>query len=133
MVATSLRATQSSPPEGAGRKLDAQVPRPRERNSDAFVRLGLVKCDGMDLPRPFVIRESTHRIHNALTPAKLARLLQPGQQLLDLACGSGEMLCTWARDHDVMGFGASRCRAAIAAALLCYVEILITKIMRRAG
>lgn len=64
----------------------------------------------MDLPRPFVIRESTHRIHNPLTPAKLARLgeallLRRGQVVLDLACGSGEMLCTWARDHGVGGVG----------------------------
>jgi SAM-dependent methyltransferase len=64
----------------------------------------------MDLPRPFVIRESTHRIHNALTPDKLARLgagllLRPGQTVLDLACGSGELLCTWARDHGTTGTG----------------------------
>ena len=64
----------------------------------------------MDLPRHFVIRESTHRIHDPLTPTKLARLgdallLRQGQQLLDLACGSGEMLCTWARDHGVTGVG----------------------------
>lgn len=64
----------------------------------------------MDLPRHFVIRESTHRIHNPLTPAKLARLgeallLRPGQRFLDLACGSGEMLCTWARDHEITGLG----------------------------
>jgi SAM-dependent methyltransferase len=64
----------------------------------------------MDLPRHFVIRESTHRIHNPLTPAKLARLgeallLRPGQRVLDLACGSGEMLCTWARDHGITGTG----------------------------
>jgi SAM-dependent methyltransferase len=64
----------------------------------------------MDLPRHFVIRESTHRIHDPLTPAKLARLgeallLRAGQRVLDLACGSGEMLCTWARDHGVTGVG----------------------------
>ncbi|HXW82642.1 MAG TPA: methyltransferase domain-containing protein [Acidimicrobiales bacterium] len=64
----------------------------------------------MDLPRQFVIRESTHRIHNPLTPAKLARLgeallLRPGQRVLDLACGSGELLCTWARDHGISGIG----------------------------
>lgn len=64
----------------------------------------------MDLPRHFVIRESAHRIHDPLIPAKLARLgeailLQPGQQVLDLACGSGEMLCTWARDYGITGFG----------------------------
>jgi SAM-dependent methyltransferase len=63
-----------------------------------------------DLPRSFVIREGTHRIHDPLTPAKLARLgeallLEPGQHLLDLASGSGEMLCTWARDHGITGHG----------------------------
>ena len=72
----------------------------------------------MDLPRPFVIRESTHRIHDPLTPAKLARLgeallLGPGQQILDLACGSGEMLCTWARDHDIAGVGVDLSSAFI--------------------
>ena len=72
----------------------------------------------MDLPRPFVIRESTHRIHNPLTPAKLARLgeallLRSGQQVLDLACGSGEMLCTWARDHDITGVGVDLSSAFI--------------------
>lgn len=64
----------------------------------------------MDLPRHFVIRESTHRIHDPLSPAKMARLgeallLLPGQRVLDLACGSGEMLCTWARDHNITGVG----------------------------
>lgn len=63
-----------------------------------------------DLPRPFTIRESSHRIHNPLTPEKLATLgaalrLPPGTRVLDLACGSGEMLCTWARDHDFTGTG----------------------------
>jgi SAM-dependent methyltransferase len=51
-----------------------------------------------------------HRIHNPLTAAKLATLgealqLTPGTQVLDLASGSGEMLCTWARDHGVTGTG----------------------------
>jgi hypothetical protein len=53
----------------------------------------------MDLPRIFTIRESTHRIHNPLTADKLAALgealhLAPGTRVLDLASGSGEMLCT---------------------------------------
>jgi ubiquinone/menaquinone biosynthesis C-methylase UbiE len=26
-------------------------------------------------------------------------------RMLDLACGTGEMLCTWARDHQVTGTG----------------------------
>ncbi|GGX57014.1 SAM-dependent methyltransferase [Streptomyces fructofermentans] len=64
----------------------------------------------MDLPRSFTIRESGHRIHNPFTSEKLALLGRalspaPGTRLLDLACGSGEMLCTWARDHGVTGTG----------------------------
>ncbi|RBM04791.1 class I SAM-dependent methyltransferase [Streptomyces sp. PT12] len=64
----------------------------------------------MDLPRIFTIRESGHRIHNPLTPVKLAALgealhLAPGTRVLDLASGSGEMLCTWARDLGFTGTG----------------------------
>lgn len=64
----------------------------------------------MDLPRIFTIRESSHRIHNPLTAGKLAALgeslhLAPGTRVLDLASGSGEMLCTWARDLGFTGTG----------------------------
>ena len=64
----------------------------------------------MDLPRIFTIRESNHRIHNPFTPGKLAALgqalrLAPDTRVLDLASGSGEMLCTWARDHRITGTG----------------------------
>ncbi|MGW6318078.1 methyltransferase domain-containing protein [Streptomyces sp. NPDC055099] len=64
----------------------------------------------MDLPRIFTIRESSHRVHNPITAGKLAALgqalhLVPGTRALDLASGSGEMLCTWARDHGVTGTG----------------------------
>lgn len=64
----------------------------------------------MDLPRSFTIRESGHRIHNPLSGGKLAALgqaldLAPGTSALDLASGSGEMLCTWARDHGLTGTG----------------------------
>lgn len=64
----------------------------------------------MDLPRIFTIRESSHRIHNPLTAGKLAALgralrLAPGTRVLDLASGSGELLCTWARDHGITGTG----------------------------
>jgi SAM-dependent methyltransferase len=64
----------------------------------------------VDIPRIFSIRERDHRIHNAFTPGKLAVLgdairLRPGLSLLDLACGSGEMLCTWSRDHGITGAG----------------------------
>jgi SAM-dependent methyltransferase len=64
----------------------------------------------MDLPRIFTIRESSHRIHNPLTEAKLAALggalqVTRGTRALDLASGSGEMLCTWARDYGITGTG----------------------------
>ncbi|OWA06336.1 SAM-dependent methyltransferase [Streptomyces sp. CS113] len=64
----------------------------------------------MDLPRIFTIRESGHRIHNPMTAQKLAALgeslhLAPGTRVLDLASGSGEMLCTWARDLGFTGTG----------------------------
>ena len=64
----------------------------------------------MDIPRIFNISESAHRIHNPLTPEKLATLgaalrLEPGVRVLDLGSGSGEMLCTWARDHGITGIG----------------------------
>lgn len=64
----------------------------------------------MDIPRIFTVTESAHRIHNPITPDKLATLgaalrLEPGTRVLDLASGSGEMLCTWARDLGVVGTG----------------------------
>ena len=64
----------------------------------------------MDIPRIFTITESAHRIHNPFTPEKLATLgaalrLEPGTRMLDLGSGSGEMLCTWARDYGVTGVG----------------------------
>jgi SAM-dependent methyltransferase len=71
---------------------------------------GLVWMDGMDLPREFVIRERDHRIHDPFSEQKLAalgRALRMREQttILDLASGSGEMLCTWARDHGTRGVG----------------------------
>lgn len=64
----------------------------------------------MDIPRIFTITESAHRIHNPITPDKLATLgaalrLPAGASVLDLGSGSGEMLCTWARDHGITGTG----------------------------
>ena len=64
----------------------------------------------MDIPRIFNITESAHRIHNPFTPEKLATLggalrLEPGTRVLDLGSGSGEMLCTWARDYGITGVG----------------------------
>ncbi len=64
----------------------------------------------MDIPRIFNVTESAHRIHNPFTPEKLATLgaalrLEAGTRVLDLGSGSGEMLCTWARDYGVTGTG----------------------------
>jgi len=64
----------------------------------------------VDIPRIFNITESAHRIHNPFTPQKLATLgealrLEPGTRVLDLGSGSGEMLCTWARDFGIIGTG----------------------------
>jgi SAM-dependent methyltransferase len=64
----------------------------------------------MDIPRIFSITESSHRIHNPFTPEKFATLgaalrLESGTRVLDLGSGSGEMLCTWARDHGIIGTG----------------------------
>jgi SAM-dependent methyltransferase len=64
----------------------------------------------VDIPRIFNITESAHRIHNPFTPEKLATLgaalrLEQGTRVLDLGSGSGEMLCTWARDHGIGGTG----------------------------
>lgn len=64
----------------------------------------------MDIPRIFTISESAHRIHNPFTAEKLATLgaalrLESGSRVLDLGSGSGEMLCTWARDYGITGVG----------------------------
>jgi len=69
----------------------------------------------MDIPRIFTITESAHRIHNPFTPEKLATLgaalrLEPGTRILDLGSGSGEMLCTWARDYGILGLGVDLSR-----------------------
>ncbi len=74
-----------------------------------------------DLPRRYVIRESSHRIHNPFSDEKLATLgralsLSAGTSVLDLACGSGEMLCTWARDHELTGTGVDISTAFIGSA-----------------
>ncbi len=56
------------------------------------------------------ISEANHRILNPLSETKLDELgcicrLGPGQRHLDLACGKGEMLCRYARDHGTTGVG----------------------------
>ncbi|OLT07351.1 hypothetical protein BJF90_14670 [Pseudonocardia sp. CNS-004] len=82
----------------------------------------------MELPRSFLIRESNHRILNPITPEKLATLgaalrMPPGTRMLDLCCGKGEMLCTWARDHGVTGVGVDISATFVAAARDRAVEL----------
>jgi SAM-dependent methyltransferase len=67
----------------------------------------------MDIPRQHTIREAHHRILDPFTDEKLATLgralrLAPGTTVLDLACGTGEMLATWARDHGTVGVGVDK-------------------------
>ncbi len=67
----------------------------------------------MDIPRIFTISESAHRIHNPFSPEKLATLgealrLEKEIPVLDLGSGSGEMLCTWARDYGITGTGVDK-------------------------
>ncbi|WP_245454332.1 SAM-dependent methyltransferase [Aquabacter cavernae] len=69
----------------------------------------------VDIPRIFNVTESAHRIHNPFTPDKFATLgealrLEAGTSVLDLGSGSGEMLCTWARDHGIVGTGIDMSR-----------------------
>ncbi|WP_200213727.1 methyltransferase domain-containing protein [Micromonospora coerulea] len=75
----------------------------------------------MDLPRSFVIREGDLRILNPFDAGKLATLgralkLRPGTSVLDLCSGKGELLCTWARDHGVVGTGVDISTSFTAAA-----------------
>lgn len=89
----------------------------------------------MDLAREYTIRESGHRIHNPLTSQKLATLGEalsppPGTRLLDLACGSGELLCTWARDHHVTGTGVDISTVFLAAARARAIELDVAEQVR---
>lgn len=73
-------------------------------------QLHLKGVSAVDIPRIFNVTEGGHRIHNPFTPEKLATLgaalrLKPGTRALDLGSGSGEMLCTWARDYGISGTG----------------------------
>ena len=64
----------------------------------------------VDVFRYHGISESTSRILNPLSESNLDDLgricrLRAGQRHLDLACGKGEMLCRYARAHQISGVG----------------------------
>lgn len=86
----------------------------------------------MDLPRSFAIRERDHRIHDPFTAEKLAILgdairLRPAMTVLDLACGSGEMLCSWSRDHGITGTGVDISTVFVDAARTRAVELGVSE------
>ncbi|MDI1461308.1 methyltransferase domain-containing protein [Catellatospora sp. KI3] len=75
----------------------------------------------MDLPRSYSIREDSHRVLNPIDTAKLALLgevigLRAGMSMLDLCCGKGEALATWARDHGIGGVGVDISTVSLAVA-----------------
>lgn len=89
----------------------------------------------LDIPRIFNVMESAHRIHNPFTPDKFATLgvalrLAPGMRVLDLGCGSGEMLCTWARDHGIGGTGVDMSRLFSAQAVHRAAELGVAERVR---
>lgn len=64
----------------------------------------------MPIPRIHEIMEADQTILNAFSPAKLHELglaigADASTTILDLACGKGEMLGTWARDFGISGVG----------------------------
>lgn len=89
----------------------------------------------MDIPRIFNITEGAHRIHNPITPEKLATLgaalrLEPGARVLDLGSGSGEMLCTWARDLGITGVGIDMSQLFVEQARLRAEELGVARQVR---
>jgi SAM-dependent methyltransferase len=85
----------------------------------------------LDIPRIFNITESAHRIHNPFTSEKLATLgavlrLESGTRVLDLGSGSGEMLCTWARDYGIIGVGVDMSQLFTGQAKLRAEELGVT-------
>jgi cyclopropane fatty-acyl-phospholipid synthase-like methyltransferase len=77
---------------------------------DSLTANSMKEIQVLDIPRIYTISESAHCIHNPFTSEKYATLgrvlrMNAGTRILDLGSGSGEMLCTWARDHGVSGIG----------------------------
>ncbi len=89
----------------------------------------------MHHPLFYAILESNRRIINPISEAQLATFgaalhLAPGTSVLDLACGKGEMLCTWARDHAITGTGVDHSADFLADAERRAVELGVTDRVR---
>ena len=85
----------------------------------------------MDVLRQHEIAESRHRILNAFTDEKLMLLgaacsVGYGQEVLDLACGKGELLCRWAQDFGIAGLGIDISDVFLGAARARAVELGVT-------
>ncbi|MFI5907769.1 methyltransferase domain-containing protein [Dactylosporangium sp. NPDC051541] len=82
----------------------------------------------MDVLSMHEIAESGHRLLNPLTDEKLMLLgdlcrLRPGQRMLDLASGKGEMLCRWADAYGIEGLGVDISTVFVPAARARAVEL----------
>src|SRR4030081_3506074 len=74
------------------------------------------------------LAEAAHRILNPFTDVQLMLLgevcrLAPGQLILDLACGKGELLCRWADRFAVGGLGIDISEVFLSAARQRAVEL----------
>jgi SAM-dependent methyltransferase len=80
--------------------------------------------------RQHEIAEANHRILNPFTDAKLITLgevcrLEPGQRVMDLACGKGELLCRWAQQFGIHGLGIDISPIFLAAASVRAHELAV--------
>ncbi len=74
----------------------------------------------------------THNILNPFTQDQLKLLgeicnLTPEMQLLDLACGKGEMLCSWGQTYGIGGIGVDISHVFLAAARERAKELEVTE------
>jgi SAM-dependent methyltransferase len=85
--------------------------------------------------RFFEVSEAGIHIQNPFSEQKLMLVgeichelgyLQPGTQLLDLACGQGEMLCRWAQLYGITGTGVDFSEAFLQAARQRAAELGVT-------
>jgi SAM-dependent methyltransferase len=81
------------------------------------------------------IAEASHRILNPFTEDKLMLVgeigrLSAGQQVLDLACGKGELLCRYAERFGIGGLGVDLSEVFLAAAAERATELGVTDRVR---